>query len=411
MSTITEAAGRPEPEARGLLHLQIDARDPYEAARLIEHWPDDAILRLLESLEPEQAGGILDNLSRHRRRSLIALVPDRISGEAWKRTTYPEESVGRLMSPAHARFSPHTTVRETVQELRNLLARGFFSYGYVVDEEGRLLGVLVMRDLLLARLDDELREVMIRDPFCLKPEMSLMEAMRQVLFRHYPDYPVCDDSRRLVGVVRGETLFTAQTIEISAQAGAMVGIAKEERLATPWLSSLRMRHPWLQVNLLTAFLAGAVVSAFEATIESIVVLAAFLPVLAGQSGNTGCQALAVTLRGLTLGELETGGGWRLVGKEALLGLLNGALVGVSAAVGMIGLAWSQGDERAGTLAVVVFFAMTASCMISGIFGGLVPLALRRFGTDPATASSILVTTVTDIASLAMLLGLATMTLM
>ena len=110
----------------------------------------------------------------------------------------------------------------------------------------------------------------------------------------------------------------------------MVGVEKEERLSTPWPRSLRFRHPWLQLNLLTAFLAAAVVGAFQGTIDRLVVLAVFLPVLAGQSGNTGCQALAVTLRGLTLGELRHGGGRRLVLKEALLGLLNGALVGLTA---------------------------------------------------------------------------------
>lgn len=398
----------PTTPARGLLRLEIDARDPYEAAHLLESWPDDAVLRLLAKLDADQARAILDNLSRRRRRSLVAALPAELADETWRATSYAPDTVGRLMSVPRAAFTPEMSVRETVDALRGLLSRGFFSYGYVVDEDGRLLGVLVMRDLLLAQLDDHLRNVMIRDPFCLKPEMSLMEAMKVVLHRHYPDYPVCDERGRLVGVVRGETLFTAQTIEISAQAGAMVGIDKEERLATPWRASLKLRHPWLQVNLLTGFLAGGVVSGFEETISQLAVLAAFLPVLAGQAGNTGCQSLAVTLRGLTLGELEGSGGGKLVAKEALLGLFNGALVGVSAGIGMWLLATVQGETQAPLLAFVVFLAMTGSCVISGVFGGLVPLAMRRLGTDPATASSIFVTTITDIASLALLLGLATL---
>jgi magnesium transporter len=393
--------------ARDVLRLEIDARDPYEAAKLVEAWPDDAVVRLLGGLEPEQARAILDNMSRTRRRSLIAALPAELADETWRASTFAPDTVGRLMSKPRAAFTPDMTVRETVDALRSLLARGFFSYGYVVDEDGRLLGALVMRDLLLARPEDRLRDVMIRDPFHLTPDMSLMEAMKVVLHRHYPDYPVCDTSGRLVGVVRGETLFTAQTIEISAQAGSMVGIDKEERLATPWPSSLRLRHPWLQVNLMTGFLAGAVVGVFEETINQIMVLATFLPVLTGQAGNSGVQALAVTLRGLTLGELDSIGGAKLVAKEALLGLINGALVGLTAAAGMYGLALYQQDERAARLAIVVFLAMTGSCVVSGICGGLIPLALKRFGTDPATASGIFVTTVTDILSLAFLLGLAT----
>jgi magnesium transporter len=405
METAENLAG--SSPARGVLRLEINARDPYEAAKLVEAWPDDAVIRLLGGLEADQARAILDNMSRSRRRSLIAALPAELADETWRASSFGPDTVGRLMSAPRAAFTPDMTVRETVEALRGLLSRGFFSYGYVVDEYGRLLGVLVMRDLLLADLDTRLQDVMIPAPFHLKPEMSLMEAMKVVLHRHYPDYPVCDDSGRLVGVVRGETLFTAQTIEISAQAGSMVGIDKEERLATPWQSSLRLRHPWLQVNLLTGFLAGAVVSVFENTINQVMVLATFLPVLTGQAGNSGCQALAVTLRGLTLGELDALGGSKLIAKEALLGLVNGALVGVTAAAGMYGLAVYQNDDRALMLAFVVFAAMVSSCVVSGLCGGIVPLALRRFGTDPATASGIFVTTVTDILSLLFLLGLAT----
>jgi magnesium transporter len=398
--------GSAEP-VRKPLRLEIDARDPYEAANLLETWPDEAVVRLLKGLDAAQARAVLDNLSRRKRRSLLAALPQDLVDETWRATSFPADSVGRLMGPPHAAFTPEMTVRETIEALRRLLARGFFSYGYVVDGDGRLLGVLVMRDLLLASLDERLREVMIPNPFQLRPEMSLMDAMKVVLHRHYPDYPVCDEAGRLVGVLRGETLFTAQTIEISAQAGSMVGIDKEERFATPWPTSLRLRHPWLQLNLLTGFLAGAVVILFHRTLNEIMVLATFLPILIGQAGNTGCQALAVTLRGLTLGEVEAGAGGRLIGKEALLGALNGALTGVTAAAGMLLLAWSQDDGRAVALAFVVFLAMTVGCFISGICGGAVPLLLRRLGTDPASASSIFVTTITDIMSLALLLGLAT----
>lgn len=162
----------------------------------------------------------------------------------------------------------------------------------------------------------------------------------------------------------------------------------------------------LQVDLLTVFLAAAVVSIFQSTIDRVVLLAAFLPVLAGQSGNTGAQALAVTLRRITLGELERGRAHRLVIKEGLLGLANGALVGVTAGLGMFFYAGMEDHPRALMLAVVVFLAMTGSCLVSGISGALVPLVLRRIGADPATASSIMLTTATDVVSMSLFLGLA-----
>ena len=147
---------------------------------------------------------------------------------------------------------------------------------------------------------------------------------------------------------------------------------------------------------------------FQGTINRLVVLAVFLPVLAGQSGNTGCQALAVTLRGLTLGELRPGDARRLVMKEALLGLLNGALVGVTAGIGMFVVARAQGEPHALTLGLVVLAAMMASCVVSGLAGALIPLTLRSLGADPATASSIFLTTATDVASMGLFLTLATL---
>jgi magnesium transporter len=176
---------------------------------------------------------------------------------------------------------------------------------------------------------------MLRDPFRLNPQTPILEAMKSTLNRHYPVYPVCDDDGKLVGLVRGQALAEAQAFELTAQAGSMVGVEKEERLATPLWQSFRFRHPWLQLNLLTAFIAAAVVGLFESTLEQIVLLAVFLPVLAGQSGNTGCQALAVTLRAMTLGELKAGKEWQALTKEALLGLANGALVGLTAGAGMV----------------------------------------------------------------------------
>jgi magnesium transporter len=201
-----------------------------------------------------------------------------------------------------------------------------------------------------------------------------------------------------------------RSLELSAKPGVMVGVEGEERLSTPVLRSLRLRHPWLQLNLFTAFAAGSVVLVFHGIIERMVVLAMFLPVLAGQSGNTGCQTLAVTLRGVFLGELQAGREKTLIMKEALLGLLNGSLVGMIAAGAMYLVASAQHLANAPMLSTIVFLAMTGSCVISSICGAIVPLTLKKLGADPATASSIFLTTATDMVSMGMLLGLATLLL-
>ncbi len=389
------------------LSEELHALPPPEAAERLRSESDEMAARALALLNPAEVVDVLEHVSPELRARIIAAAPGG-RGEQWGiDLQYPETSVGRLMEAPLAVYGTQTTVKEAIESLRGLVQKAFITYVFVTDAEGRLVGVLAFRELLFARGDQRLEEIMLRDPFSLKPDMPLVEAMRTVVTRHYPAYPVTDDSGRLIGMVRGQSLFERQAYEISAQAGSMVGVEKEERVGTHLLRSFRFRHPWLQLNLLTAFVAAAVVGIFQDTIDRLVVLAAFLPVLAGQSGNSGCQALAVTLRGLTLGDLRAVPPHRLVVKEALLGVLNGALVGVVAGVAMWFYARNQTGGQAVMLGVIVWFSMTAACAISGISGALVPLTLKRLGADPATASSIFLTTATDVASMGILLALAT----
>src|SRR5687767_7775522 len=249
------------------------------------------------------------------------------------------------MSPPVGVFSRQLTVAETIEKLREMSREAFITYGYVTDEAGRLEGVVVMRDLLLNPPECRLEELMLKDVFALRDTTPFPDALKAVLSKHYPVYPVTDSEGRLKGLVRGEELFAEQAVEISAQAGKMVGVEKEERLATPLKRSLLLRHPWLQINLLTAFLAAAVVGVFEDTLSRLVILAVFLPVMAGQTGNTGCQALAVTLRGMTLGDLKPGSERSLVAKEGMLGFCNGLLVGATAGIGMVIYATMQDEAQ------------------------------------------------------------------
>jgi len=386
---------------------ELSRMAPRDGASRLARLPDAQVADVLRSLGPALAEDLLLAFGEERRRAVLAAAP-LDQGRQWARNlAYPHDSVGRLMDPPQPVFPPSLTVAETTARIRELVKTSFVTYGFVTDAAGGLLGVVTMRDLLLADDAARLDAVMLREPFVLQPELPLVEAARLVVARHFPVYPVCDAAGRLVGTVRGRTLFEEQAFEISAQAGAMVGVEKEERLATPWPRSLRFRHPWLQLNLFTAFAAAAVVGFFQGTIDRLVVLAVFLPVLAGQSGNTGCQALAVTLRGLTLGELRAGEAHRLVLKEALLGMLNGVLVGVTAGLAMWLVARGEGQPQAPVLGLVVFAAMVASCVVSGLAGALIPLTLRRLGADPATASSIFLTTATDVASMGLFLALAT----
>ncbi len=386
-------ANNAQAELQTLLR-ELRSRVPVDAADLLSRESPARIEQALEALPSDLAARIKINLPDARRAELAAADDD-------------EPQLTDLMEPARGIFSSTETVAAATKFLREAASVTDITYLYVTDDQQHLIGMVVMRDLLLAKPEQTLGDIMLRSPFFLRTSMSLREAIQAAVKRHYPVYPVADQQGRFFGLVRGWKLFERHAIEISAQSGRMVGVDKEERIGTPLWDAFRNRHPWLQVNLLTAFLAAFVVGSFEDTISKIVALAAFLPVLAGQSGNNGCQALAITLRGFSLGEIQNLSIRRLLLKEVTLGAINGLLTGVVAGAAMWWSASRDGNPKAMLLGGVIVAAMTGACMISGLFGVLVPLTLKRFGADPATASSIFLTTGTDIASMGLMLTLAT----
>jgi magnesium transporter len=394
-----------EPEIRTLFTKLVE-HDPREGAKMLEPYPDEFVVQMLELLNPASALNILGRFDPLRRQSVLATASPEDTQQWMRNETYPERTIGRLMQPPLAVFRPQTTVAEATEQIRRLARKTIITYGFVTNEQDKLLGVVVMRDMLLANSTQRLEEIMLTNPFYLTPEMSLTEAMRAVLVRHYPVYPVCDNTGRLLGLLRGQMLFEAEAIELSAQPGEMVGVEREERLTTPWLRSLKFRHPWLQVNLFCGLLAAVVVGFFQETIDRIIALAVFLPVLIGQAANTGVQTLAVCLRGMTLGDLRSGRERMLVIKEMSLGTLNGVLTGITGGIAMFVFATMVKSPLALMLSIVVFLAITISCCFSGVAGAIVPLTLKKFGADPATASSIVVTTFTDVGCLLVFLGLA-----
>ncbi len=398
MTTILPAESELPARAKRLAALDNDT-----ALQRLERAAPTEVANLLARMPPARANSLLADMDDARRASVMAAAP---AGTDWgDGQRYDEGTVGRLLEDPPAVFPSGTPVAEAIESLREVVKTRMVTYLWVVDAQQRLQGVVAFRELLYADRARSLDDVMIRSPFCLRPATTLVDAMREVVTRHYPVYPVCEEDGRLVGQVRGQVLFEQQAFEISAQAGAMVGVEKEERLATPLWRAFRFRNPWLLVNLLTVFIAAGVVGYFEDTINRVVVLAMFLPVLGGQSGNLGCQALAVMLRGMTLGELRGMGVTKLVMKEGLLGLLNGAVTGLLAGAAMYFVVARDGGDDALLLGAITLAAMSLSCMVAGLAGSLIPLVLKRLGADPATASSIFLTTMTDVVSMGSFLGL------
>jgi magnesium transporter len=376
----------------------LRTRVPIDAAALLAHETPERVAQILKELHRPYAVRIAAHLPE-------ALRPAELAAAA---EDAPPGLVADIMESTPGVLPATMTVKDTVEWLRKSEAAHELTYLYVTGPDNRLLGLIVMRDLMLAEPDETLADVMIANPFVLRNDQSIKEAIKGAVVRHFPAYPVCDAEGRFQGLVRGWRLFEQQAIEISAQSGQMVGVNKGERVSTPMFDSFRMRHPWLQLNLLTAFAAAFVVGSFADTIEKIVALAAFLPVLAGQSGNTGLQALTITLRGLILGDIDEVPRRKLLFKEIALGLLNGVLTGLVAGVAMyFSTVGDSGSSQALLLALVIVLAMTGACLMSGISGVLIPLGLKRLGADPATASSIFLTTITDVAGMGLMLFLAT----
>jgi len=378
----------------------LRARAPDDAAELLARESPELIRETLDLLP----GGHAQKVAEHLQLQMRSIKPP-----AEGKDLAVPSSVAELMDPIPACVPVGTTVAVAVEAIRRAHLPSEVTYLYVTDRDERLVGLVVIRDLMLAAPDGMVDELMLPKPFAIHIDLPLEAACKAAVRRHYPVYPVVDSDNRLLGQVRGWRLFEQQIIEISAQPGQMVGVQKEERAFTPLFSAFLKRHPWLQINLLTAFLAAVVVGSFTGTIEKVVALAAFLPVLAGQSGNTGCQALAITLRGLALGDVDKRPKLHLVLREATLGIANGLIVGLVAAAAMWFYASRQPEAaaQAPMLALVILLAMCGSCVMSGVAGVLIPLGLRRVGADPAVASAIFLTTITDIVGMGLMLALAT----
>jgi magnesium transporter len=271
---------------------------------------------------------------------------------------------------------------------------------FVVDEEGRLAGAVSLQELALAPTDDSIGGL-VRGP---APRVAATAGREEIVETMAgaaaASLAVVDYDQRLVGVLRHATLVAAAESEASADIQSMVGASRQERALSTIPFAVKKRLPWLQINLGTAFVAAAVVGLFEATIERVTALAILLPVVAGQSGNSGAQALAVTMRGLVLREIRPRSWPRVLLKELAVGAVNGVAVAVVCAGGVYVWSGSYG------LSLVIGAAMVLSMIVAGMAGAAIPTLLSALGQDPAQSSSIILTTVTDVAGFFTFLGLA-----
>lgn len=371
--------------------------NPVEASRVGTRLGARVLTPVLQQLRPQQALDTLLRLPTRTARELTSILPRHV--EETPLLEHPPDTAGSLMAARFPVVDAGAGVEAARASLRALDEdRRRFTHVFVTDGE-HLAGQIAMVDLALAEPDEAVSELATLVIATVTVDTPAEECAR--LQRHYnlTQLPVVDDEQHLVGVVAAESLLSA-TVEQDTQQMLRVASVSGEAIGGPLAASIRTRLPWLTVNLGTTFLAAATIALFESTLAQVVVLAAFLPVVAGQGGIGGTQTLTLIVRSIALGELVGVRARQLLVREATLGLLHGVWLGVLVAV--IAVAW-QGNPGLG---LVLGIAMLGNMVIAGTVGAAVPLALRRIGVDPAVASAVIVTTATDVFGFLLFLGIA-----
>ena len=374
---------------------------PEVAARLLAALPEALADKLLAELPPGYAVRLLGFLPDEERELRFGRLDPAIREELRALTSYPVGTAGRLMNPGVSAYRRDLTVGELLTRLGEtgmLTARSLF----LVDDASRLTGKAPLPDVALASRDTALADLELPVNAAVQPLDTSEEVTRAFAELRVLDLPVVDHEGVFLGAIMHDDLARTAQEQATTDIQTMVGAGREERALSSPLFTVRRRLPWLQINLLTAFLAAAVVGLFESTIAQVTALAVLLPVVAGQSGNAGAQALAVTMRGLALREITVRQWLRVVRKEVLAGLINGLGIAVTCGLGVF--VWSQSLG----LVVVICVSMVLAMVAAGFAGALIPIVLTRLGQDPATSSSIVLTTITDIAGFFSFLGIATL---
>ena len=369
--------------------------------KLLAALPAAVVTDTMHRLDPVRLAHLLAGFDDDGREHLLALAGDRLAKEVREAMRYPPDRAGALMDPRARLFRETSTVAEVLARLREDRRPGRVGL-FVVDSDNRLVGRVDMQDLALAESGETMGDLVQAVEAFVEP-MATREEVGEILEEYrLADLAVVDLDGRLIGVIRHAAIVEAEKERASVGIQTMVGVSKDERATSSVPFAVRKRLPWLQINLVTAFVAAAVVGLFENTIAQFTALAVLLPVVAGQSGNTGAQALAVTMRGLALREIRVAQWPRVVLKETNVGFWNGVVVALTTSVGVLVWSGSWG------LALIIATSMVLSMIIAGVAGAAIPIVLTVLGQDPAQSSSIVLTTITDVTGFLSFLGIATL---
>jgi magnesium transporter len=390
----------PEDQGRVIVELNDDHREHFletlksqQITDIVEELPSDEATDIVSELSDEKAEAVLEELSAEDSQELKELLQ------------YHENTAGGLMQKEVITVQQKDTVKKAIQAVRRAAKEEdgqHFYFVYVIDENDKLVGSLSISNLILLSPARRIYKVMDTDIISVKTDVDQEEVAN--IFKKYNlvAAPVIDFSGRVVGRITVDDIVDVIEEEASEDIFRLGGVGINERLSTPPLVSLRKRLPWLSVYLVTGLITSSIINLFHSTLESLVILAALMPLVAGMGGNAGTQAITLMVRGIALGEVDFSNARKALFKELSVGLLNGALVGFLAGT-VIAIVYGKI-----MLGVVMCLAMITNLFIAALMGTLVPLGLKWAKIDPALASAVLVTTCTDVFGFVSFLGFATL---
>ena len=368
-------------------------------AELLLDMSPEEISKLLQELDPDDAAEFVGYLPAESREEILGAMRQKDAAEVQDLLQYPEQTAGRIMNPNVFSLHEDTTVGEAITRLQTMGEVEMAFYIYVVDDRNHLVGVLSLRQLLLKRPERRLKDIMVPTVISVRTDTDQEDVARLVDSYNILAMPVVDEENKLVGLITVDDIIDVIKEEATEDIYRLAGLDAHERVFSSPGTSVRMRIPWLGLNLATAFLAALVVSLFEDTIQKFAVLAVFMPIVPLLGGNAGTQTLTVMVRGIALGELSWSNSRKALVKEMLVGLINGIVIG--ALVALVAFFWKGSP----VLGFVIGLAMVGNLLVAAVMGTLVPLALRALKVDPALASSVFVTTATDVFGFLFFLGL------
>ncbi|MDQ3487405.1 MAG: magnesium transporter [Acidobacteriota bacterium] len=370
------------------------------AAQLADRSAED-IVRLTQELPTDDAAALIDYLPDELSSAVLELIQKRpAGGDVGELLDYPERTAGRIMNPKVFALSEDMTAGEAITAVQSSRDVEVVFYLYIIDARRHLVGVASLRRLLLVPPSTPLQRIMTTDVISVRADMDQEEVARQVASYNLLAIPVVDEENKLAGVITVDDIIDVIKDEATEDVYRLAGVSSDDRVFTSPLESLRKRLPWLLVNLVTAFVAASIVWLFTDTIALLPVLAMLMPVVAGMGGNAATQTLTVIVRGIALGELTWGNTRKALFKEALVGVGNGI------ACGLVGFVIVFALTRDPILGLVLGLAMLITMFVAATAGTVIPLILRALKVDPALASSVFITTMTDMFGFFSFLGLA-----